>query len=443
MLRPACLVVVVVISLFAASAYSADPPRYKLPVGRVLYYSGEGASKGKSGDVSISKSTWRFTVLADNPDGSAQILVRLTSAYGQQGRQADETVSFAIFDLYPDGRYRIDPELATSCSPEVIFPRLPTDAEQPAKLWQSDVNWTGNHTTFTPRPDDSSAEFVFTGLQDGPINRIYVTTLNSTYHFDTAKGVIRRLDGEHSQDYGFHSKGTFTLKLDKEENLPADQVQALARDYASYTDALKQYRDQMKALHEQPDKAKEIIDAARQTLATTSENVRRPDVKQQLKTKLENHDRYASNSVDDAKRLAGVLNKPAPDWSAKDLDGQEVSAKSLRGKVVVMDFWYRGCGWCMYAMPQVKQLASDFKDKPVAILGMNTDRDLADAKFVVKELALNYPQLQATGLPEKFAVQGFPTLIIIDHQGSLRDLHVGYSPNLRETVSKKIEALLK
>jgi thiol-disulfide isomerase/thioredoxin len=108
-----------------------------------------------------------------------------------------------------------------------------------------------------------------------------------------------------------------------------------------------------------------------------------------------------------------------------------------------MDFWYRGCGWCMYAMPQVKELARDFKDKPVAILGMNTDRDLADARFVVKELALNYPQLQATGLPEKFAVQGFPTLIIIDQQGTVRDIHVGYSPNLRETVSKKIESLLK
>jgi thiol-disulfide isomerase/thioredoxin len=96
----------------------------------------------------------------------------------------------------------------------------------------------------------------------------------------------------------------------------------------------------------------------------------------------------------------------------------------------------------MYAMPQVKRLASDFKDKPVAVLGMNTDQKLDDARFVVKELGLDYPQVQAAGIPEKFGVQGFPTLIIIDQQGAVRDVHVGYSPDLYETVSKKIEALL-
>jgi thiol-disulfide isomerase/thioredoxin len=178
-------------------------------------------------------------------------------------------------------------------------------------------------------------------------------------------------------------------------------------------------------------------------LTTADGKVQHPDVKAEFKTKLEQHDQYAGYSAEEAKRLAGVLNKPAADWSAKDLSDQPISAQSLRGKVVVMDFWYRGCGWCMYAMPQVKQLASDFKDKPVAILGMNTDRDLADAKFVVKELGLDYPQVQATGLPEKFGVQGFPTLVIIDQKGTVRDVHVGYSPNLRETVSKKIESLLK
>ena len=69
--------------------------------------------------------------------------------------------------------------------------------------------------------------------------------------------------------------------------------------------------------------------------------------------------------------------------------------------------------------------------------------DLDDARFVVKELGLDYPQVQATDIPEKFGVQGFPTLIIIDTQGKVRDVHVGYSPDLYEKVSKKIDGLLK
>ena len=443
MLRLTCLVVA--FASFAASTRAADPPRYRLPVGRVLYYSGEGSSREKDANVpaSTSKQTWRFTVLAQNPDGSARLLSRSTNQYNHQGAAADEDVNTACFDLYPDGRYRIDPDLAIKTSPERIFPRLPADANQAAKQWQSDVMWTGNHTTFAPQPGGAGNEFVFTGVQDGPINHIYVTTLKAVFYFDPAKGLIARVTGEHTQDYGFHSRGTSTITFDKEEHIAADQAALLDHDYTTFADADNRYRDQVRSLHEQPDKAKERRDAARAALAADADKVQTPDVKQAFEKRLKEIDEYAADSVEDAKRLAARLNKPAANWSAKDLTGQPISLQSLRGKVVVMDFWYRGCGWCMYAMPQVKQLASDFKDQPVAILGMNTDRDLADAKFVVKELALDYPQVQATGIPEQFSVQGFPTLIIIDSQGVIRDIHLGYSPDLHEKVSKKIRSLLK
>jgi thiol-disulfide isomerase/thioredoxin len=158
---------------------------------------------------------------------------------------------------------------------------------------------------------------------------------------------------------------------------------------------------------------------------------------------IQQHDETAKYDLESSKKIAAVLNKPAADWTAKDLAGNEFSQKGLRGKVVVMDFWYRGCGWCMYAMPQVRQLADDYKDKPVVVLGMNTDRDEADAQFVIKEFDLKYPTLKATGIPEQFGVQGFPTMIIIDQQGVVRGFHVGYSPDLRKTVSRKIDELLK
>lgn len=88
------------------------------------------------------------------------------------------------------------------------------------------------------------------------------------------------------------------------------------------------------------------------------------------------------------------------------------------------------------------QLADDFKDEPVAILGMNTDRNEADAKFVVDAMKLNYPVLKAEGLPEKYHVRGFPTLIIIDPQGKVADVHIGYSPTLRDEVAKSVKAIL-
>jgi len=322
MLRFTCLIALI---SFAASICAAEAPRYRLTVGRVLYYSGEGTSKEKAPNTpaSTSKSTYRFTVIAQNPDGSARVVGRSTSSYAHQGRPGSERVSTALLDLFPDGRYRMDRNLAMSFSPQGVFPRLPA-ADAPDKTWQSDVDWTGDRTTFTPAAATNN-EIVFTGVSEGPTSHIYLTTSKSTYHFDPAKGLVSRVDGEHSQDYGFHSKGTSTLKLDKEEALPADQVQALARDYATFTDAVKRYDEQVKAIGEHPDKAQDMMDGAKAILTAASKKVEHPDVQQEFKSKLEQHDQYAEYSVDSAKRLAAVLNKPAADWSANALAGQTIS----------------------------------------------------------------------------------------------------------------------
>jgi thiol-disulfide isomerase/thioredoxin len=167
------------------------------------------------------------------------------------------------------------------------------------------------------------------------------------------------------------------------------------------------------------------------------------EVSSEFERKLKKHDRTAAELIEEAKRIGSILNKPAAEWAAKDLQGKAWSHTDLKGKVVVMDFWYRGCGWCMFAMPQVKQLAADYKDKPVVVLGMNTDRKDEDAQLVVKELGMKYPQMKAEGLPQRFGVQGFPTLVIIDQAGIVRGFHVGYRADLRQKVSKRIDELLQ
>ena len=108
----------------------------------------------------------------------------------------------------------------------------------------------------------------------------------------------------------------------------------------------------------------------------------------------------------------------------------------------MLDFWYRGCGWCIKAMPQLNALAGQFEGRPVAVLGMNTDRNEADAKFVCDAMSLKYATLRADGIPEKYGVQGFPTLVVIDSEGTVRDVHEGYSPTLQTDVAKTIEGLL-
>ena len=55
---------------------------------------------------------------------------------------------------------------------------------------------------------------------------------------------------------------------------------------------------------------------------------------------------------------------------------------------------------------------------------------------------LEYPVLRSQELPGKYGVSGFPTLIIIDQQGKVADIHVGYSDHLFEDVTATVDRLL-
>jgi thiol-disulfide isomerase/thioredoxin len=224
---------------------------------------------------------------------------------------------------------------------------------------------------------------------------------------------------------------------------PAEFVKQLAAEAETYFAASKRYDDLNSAAGKKAAQAKELLGKAESALKETKDKVKLDVVREQLDSQLKNHEQYSKYTLEDAERRAKHVGKPAAPFKTTDLDGKEYSLDGLRGKVLVLDFWYRGCGWCIRAMPQMRELADDFKGQPVAILGMNTDRNEKDARFVIDAMNLNYPTLKAEGLPEKFGVQGFPTLVIIDQSGTVRDLHVGYSPTLREEVGKTIRELLK
>ena len=185
-----------------------------------------------------------------------------------------------------------------------------------------------------------------------------------------------------------------------------------------------------------------VLSKAEEALKGGLEKLTVPALRNGLEKQIEQHTQQADYVRQAARERAEILGKPSPEWETTDFDGKKHSIRGYLGNVVILDFWYRGCGWCIRAMPQIRQLAEEFKERPVAILGMNTDQEEKDARFVIEAMELNYPNLKAQGLPEKYKVKGFPTLIVIDPQGVVRDVHVGYSPKLRDKVRETIEELL-
>ena len=134
----------------------------------------------------------------------------------------------------------------------------------------------------------------------------------------------------------------------------------------------------------------------------------------------------------------------APDWSLKTADGREVSLKSLRGKIVLLDFWATWCAPCRMAMPGVQRLHEKYKDKPVAIFGVNCwERDPDPAAFMKKN-KLTYPiLLKGDAVAVSHKVAGIPTFYLIGPDGKILLAYSGMSPDNEQRVDRMIEETLK
>ncbi|MBS0197776.1 MAG: TlpA family protein disulfide reductase [Planctomycetes bacterium] len=141
------------------------------------------------------------------------------------------------------------------------------------------------------------------------------------------------------------------------------------------------------------------------------------------------------------------MGKPAPAFTTKTVDDKNFALADLKGKVVLLDFWATWCGPCMQAIPSIQRLSEQFKDQPVAIVGMNRDKagDESKVKRTIERKQLTFTQAMDTdgAIAKTFKISAIPAMILIDKQGVVRQIHVGYSPDEEKTLTQEIEALIK
>jgi len=226
--------------------------------------------------------------------------------------------------------------------------------------------------------------------------------------------------------------------------MPADELDQLLREANPYFEAVDAYEARLRAAERaKPADIGPILAAAASDLKTATSHLQQSDLKADAAERLAHHDERASDILQTASGQAKRLNKPAPALEANDLDDKPVRLSDFRGHVVVLDFWYRGCGWCARQMPQMNQLADDLAHQPVGFLGISTDNDPADARFFAHTLGIRYPFVVAAKFAQQLGVDAYPTLILIDQKGTIRDIRVGYDPDLRQNLAAAIGKLLK
>lgn len=110
----------------------------------------------------------------------------------------------------------------------------------------------------------------------------------------------------------------------------------------------------------------------------------------------------------------------APQFSVKTLDGNTLASADLRGKVVVLSFWFIGCPACMEMEPQLNAFRAKFAgNSDVVFLAMTADPAASVKKYLAKE---RFDYLQATDAKEameSFVFRVYPKNIVIDRTGKI------------------------
>jgi len=132
----------------------------------------------------------------------------------------------------------------------------------------------------------------------------------------------------------------------------------------------------------------------------------------------------------------------APDFSTIALDGRSFTLSSLRGKVILLNFWATWCPPCRGEIPDLIQLNNDYKTAGLAMVGVSLDNKPSVVREFVKKKRINYTILPITkNISAKYNdIVGIPTTFIIDKNGYIVKKYVGAVE--KEILEKEIIRLL-
>lgn len=141
----------------------------------------------------------------------------------------------------------------------------------------------------------------------------------------------------------------------------------------------------------------------------------------------------------------GPTPAPAPAFSLPARGGTSVTLESLKGKVVMLNFWASWCGPCRKEMPLLEEMHKKYGKQGFALLGVNVDAESGDAEKLLKTIQVSFPILfdKESKVSQLYNVNAMPSSVFIDRKGNLRALHRGYKDGDENEYLNQIRSLLK
>ncbi|MDQ1524442.1 MAG: hypothetical protein QOE47_2366 [Pyrinomonadaceae bacterium] len=129
------------------------------------------------------------------------------------------------------------------------------------------------------------------------------------------------------------------------------------------------------------------------------------------------------------------------------INSDPLTLETLRGRVVLVDFWTFGCYNCRNTLPALKRFDASYRERGLTVVGVQTpefdsEKQVETVRQQVRTLGIKYPVVMDNDFVtwRAYGVEAWPTIVILDKQGRIRYTHVG--EGACDAQEKVIKALL-
>ncbi len=139
-----------------------------------------------------------------------------------------------------------------------------------------------------------------------------------------------------------------------------------------------------------------------------------------------------------------LMGQKAPEFSVKDIHGNLVSISSLKGNVILLNFWATWCPPCVSEMPSMDRLYQSFRHKGLTVIGVSMDGSVSAVKSFIKKNPVSFIVIVDSKQAISRSYKAFmtPLTFIIDKRGIVIDKYFGEQDWTDSGIVKKIESFL-
>ena len=159
-------------------------------------------------------------------------------------------------------------------------------------------------------------------------------------------------------------------------------------------------------------------------------------------TELEKSKMMRMETNSDMPEKSDLIGKQALPFSVTDINGKNYSLESLKGKVIVINFWFVECKPCVMEMPELNKLVEKYENKDVVFIGLAINEKDKIEKFL-KTTQYKYNVVPAAkDVVGTYRVTSFPMHMVIDKNSIITFAVNGLGPTTIDDLDKMIDSLL-